>query len=103
MADVGTLLSEENIKIIENMFKVEFEKHEKNIANLISANLKTTMVEIKKTQDEMEKLGKEVTDLKQSFEFKGKTFWKEKVKKVDEKHLNVKNQCDELYNNSIEP
>ena len=48
MADVGTLLSEENIKIIENMFKVEFEKHEKNIANLISANLKTTMVEIKK-------------------------------------------------------
>ena len=101
MADVGTLLSEENIKIIENMFKVEFEKHEKNI--LISANLKTTMVEIKKTQDKMEKLGKEVTDLKQSFEFKGKTFWKEKVKKVDEKHLNVKNQCDELYNNSIEP
>ena len=51
----------------------------------------------------MEKLGKEVTDLKQSLEFKGKTFWKEKVKKVDEKHLNVKNQCDELYNNSIEP
>ena len=44
MADIGTL------------FKVEFEKHEKNIANLISANLKTRMDEIKKTQDEMKKV-----------------------------------------------
>ena len=32
MADVGTLFSKENIKIIENMFKVEFEKQEKNTA-----------------------------------------------------------------------
>ena len=44
MADIGTL------------FKVEFEKQEKNIANLISANLKTRMDEIKKTQDEMKKV-----------------------------------------------
>ena len=48
MADVGTLFSEENIKIIENIFKVEFEKQEKNIANLVSANLKITMDKIKK-------------------------------------------------------
>ena len=40
MADVGTLFSEENNKIIENKFKEEFQKQEKNIANLISANLK---------------------------------------------------------------
>ena len=48
MADVGTLFSEENINIIENIFKVEFEKQEKNIVNLVSANLKITMDEIKK-------------------------------------------------------
>ena len=47
MAEVGTLLSEENIKIIGNIFKVEFEKQEKNRVNLISANLKIAMDEIK--------------------------------------------------------
>ena len=56
MADLGTLFSEENIKNIENIFKAEFEKQEKNIANLISVNLKITMDEIKQTQDEMKKL-----------------------------------------------
>ena len=38
MADVGTFFSEENIKIIENIFKLEFEKQEKNITSLISAS-----------------------------------------------------------------
>ena len=56
MVDVGTLFSIEDIKTIENIFKAEFEKQEKNIANLISANLKTTMHEIKNTQ--MKKLEK---------------------------------------------
>ena len=41
----------------------------KNIANLVSAGLKITMDEIKETQDEMKKLGIEVTDLKQSLDF----------------------------------
>ena len=68
MADVGTLFSKENVKIIENIFKVESER-QKNIANLISVNLKITMDEIKKTQDEMKKLRKEVADLKQSLKF----------------------------------
>ena len=44
-----------NIQTIENIFKAEFEKQEKNIANLISANLKTIMEEIRKTQDEIKK------------------------------------------------
>ena len=59
MADIGMLFWQENIKIIENIFNVEFEKQEKNIANLISANLKTRMDEIKKTQDEMKKVESE--------------------------------------------
>ena len=59
MADIGMLFWQENIKIIENIFNVVFEKQEKNIANLISANLKTRMDEIKKTQDEMKKVESE--------------------------------------------
>ena len=43
MVDVGTLFSKENIKILENIFRVQFEKQEKNIASVISANLKITM------------------------------------------------------------
>ena len=55
MANVGTLFSEENIKIIGNIFKLEFEKQQKNIASLMSANLKFPMDEIKKTPFEMKK------------------------------------------------
>ena len=43
MVDVVTLFSEENIKIRGNIFRVEFEKQEKNIPSVISANLKLTM------------------------------------------------------------
>ena len=35
MGNVDNLFSEENIEIIENIFKAEFEKQEKNIANLM--------------------------------------------------------------------
>ena len=62
---------------------VVFEKQEKNLANLISINLKITMDEIKKTQDEIKKLRKEITDLKQSLEFTENVL-EEKVKKLDE-------------------
>ena len=44
MADVGTLVSEENIKIIENIFKVKFENQEKNMVNLKSANVKSQLM-----------------------------------------------------------
>ena len=59
------------------------------------------MNEIKKIQDEMKKLGKEVTYLKQSLEFTENVL-EEKVKKLDEKHVNSENQRNELYNNSLE-
>ena len=53
IVEVGTLFSEENIKVIENIFKAEFGRQGKNIVNLISANLKIKMDEVKKTPDEM--------------------------------------------------
>ena len=42
--------NEENMKVIRNILKEEFEKKEKNIANLISANFKLTMEENKVTR-----------------------------------------------------
>ena len=95
MADVGTLFSKENITIIENISKVEFEKQERSIASLISANLKIPMDEMKKLRP------KEITDLKQSLA-STENVLNEKVKKLDEKYVNLENQCNELYNNSLE-
>ena len=48
------------------------------------------------------KITKEVTDLKQSLESK-ETVVEEKVKKPDGKNVHLGNQCNELYNNSLEP
>ena len=59
------------------------------------------MNEIKETQDEMKKLGKEVASIKQSLEFT-ENVPEEKIKKLDEKHVNLENQFNELYNNSLE-
>ena len=83
MVDVATLFSEENIKIRGNIFRVEFEKQEKNIPSVISANLKLTMYWIKKIKMKWRKLGQKVTDLKQSLEFT-RNVLEEKVKKLGE-------------------
>ena len=48
MAEASTFLNDEDMKVIRNIFKEEFEKQEKNIGNLISANFKITMEESKK-------------------------------------------------------
>ena len=47
MEDFGTLFSEKDIKITGNIFQIELDKHERKRANLVSANLKITMDEIK--------------------------------------------------------
>ena len=69
MVEPSTFFNEENMKVIQNVFKEEFEKQEKKIGNLISGNFKITMEEIKKSQDEIKNLGKEICDLRSSLEF----------------------------------
>ena len=69
MAEASTFFNGENMKVIRNIFKEELKKQEKNIGNLISANFKITMEEIKKSQDEIKNLGKEICDLRSSLEF----------------------------------
>ena len=51
MAAASTIFNEENMKVIQNIFKEEFEKQERNIENLISANFKITVEEIKKLKN----------------------------------------------------
>ena len=70
------------MKVIRNIFKEEFEKQENNVRNLISANIKITMEEIKKSQDEIKNLGKEICDLRSSLYFTENVL-EEKVKKLE--------------------
>ena len=102
MAEVSTFFNEENMKVIRNMFKEEFEKQEKNIGNLISANFQITMEEIKKSQDEIKTLGKEICDLKSSLEFTENVL-EGKVKKLEERCENMETELQEFYNNQIDP
>ena len=83
MAEGSISFNEEDMKVIRNMFKEEFEKQEKNISNLISANFKITMDEIKKSQDEIKNLGKEICGLRSNLEFTENRL-EEKVKKLEE-------------------
>ena len=65
-AEANTFLNEENMKVIRNIFKEEFEKQENNVGILVSANFKVTVEEIKKSQDVFKNLGKEICDLRNS-------------------------------------
>ena len=66
VAEANTFLNEENMKVIRNIFKEEFEKQENNVGILVSANFKVTIEEIKKSQDVFKNLGKEICDLRNS-------------------------------------
>ena len=104
MAEASTFFNEENIKVIRNISKEEFEKQEKNIGNLISGNFKITMEEIKKSQDEIKNLGKEIgkeiCELRSSLEFTENVL-EEKVKKLEERCENMETELQEFYNNQI--
>ena len=91
MSEASTFFNEENMKVMRNIFKEEFEKHEKNIGNLISANFKITMEEIKKSQDEIKNLGKEICDLRSSLQFTENVL-EEKVKKLKERCGNMETE-----------
>ena len=106
MAEASTFFNKENIKVIRNISKEEFEKQEKNIGNLISGNFKITMEEIKKSQDEIKNLGKEIgkeiCELRSSLEFTENVL-EEKVKKLEERCENMETELQEFYNNQIDP
>ena len=69
MVQASTFFNDEYMKVIRNIFKKEFKTQEKKIGNLISANFKLTLEEIKISQDQIKNLGKEKCDLRSSLEF----------------------------------
>ena len=102
MVEVCSFFNEENMKVIRNIFKEEFEKQEKNIGNLISANFKITMEKIKNSEDEIKNLGKEIRDLRSSLGFTENVL-EEKVKKLEEPCENMETELQEFHNNQIDP
>ena len=83
-AETSTFYNEENMKVIRNIFKENFEKQIKNIGNLISAKFKITIEEIKKSQNEIKNMGKEICDLRSRLKFPENVL-EEKVKKLEER------------------
>ena len=69
MVQASTFFNDEYMKVIRNIFKKEFKIQEKKIGNLISANFKLTLEEIKISQGQIKNLGKEKCDLRSSLEF----------------------------------
>ena len=94
MADVT--VSENRLKtLIKEIFKEEFEKQQKNLLNLISANFDITMTEIKKVQSD-------INELKASLEHK-ETVLEEKVAKAEKKVVELQEQINELWNYQVDP
>ena len=69
---------------------------------MIKANFRMTMEEIKKSQDKIKNLGKEICDLKSSLDIT-ENMLEEKVKKLEEQCENMETELQELYNNQKDP
>ena len=97
-----TPLDKKNLTgLIKKILKKEFAKQEKNISNLINGNFEITMKEIKKSQDEIKDLRKEITEFKESLEFTENELHG-KIKKLEEKHESIKKTVDEIYNSQVD-
>ena len=69
MEEEHTTLNEEKLtQLIRDIFQEEFKKQEVHITNIINSNYKITIEEIKKSQEQIKELKKEVTGLKCSVE-----------------------------------
>ena len=96
--DDTTLSNKENLRsLIKKVLNEEFTKQEVKITNLINSNFQTTMAEIKKSQDDIKDLKKEINDFKASLEFT--------ESELQEKIESVCKQVDEIYEyqNEIDP
>ena len=100
MAEASTFFNQENMQVIRNIFKEEFER-EKEDREFDQCNFKITMEEVKKSQDEIKNLGKEICDLRNSLECIENVL--EKVKKLEKRFENIGAELQQFYNNQIDP
>ena len=88
--------------MIKEILKEQFAKQEKNISNLINGDFEITMKEIRKSQDDIKDLRKEITEFKGSLEFTENELHG-KMKKLEEKHESIKIiTVDEIYNSQVD-
>ena len=80
MADGSTFLCRKHESCTKYILK-RIKKKKKKTGNLIGTNFEITLEKIKKSQDEIKNLGKEICDLKSSFT---ENMLKENVKKLEE-------------------
>ena len=85
-----TPLNKENLTgLIKEILKEEFAKQEKNISSLINGSFEVIMKKIRKSQDEIKYLIKEINEFKESLEF-AENKLHGKTKKLEEKHESIK-------------
>ena len=85
-----TPLNKENLTgLIKEILKEEFAKQEKNINSLINGSFEVIMKKIRKSQDEIKYLIKEINEFKESLEF-AENKLHGKTKKLEEKHESIK-------------
>ena len=93
-----TPLNKENVTgLIKEILKEESAKQGKNISNLFNGSFEITMNEIRKSQEEIKDLRKEITEFKESLENTDNELY-HKIKKLEEKHESIKKTVDEIYN-----
>ena len=77
------------------LLKSRFAKQQENISELINGNSEITLKEIRKPQQEIKDLRKEISEFKVSLEFT-KNQLHNKMKKIQEKHESINNVIDEI-------
>ena len=80
---------------MKEIFKLEFQKQQKNLLNLISGNCDITMTEIKKVQCD-------INELKTSLEHTEAVLEK-KVAKAEKKVEKLQKQINELWDYQVDP
>ena len=92
IAEEHTTLNEEKLtQLIRKIFKEEFKKQAAHATNIISSNFKITMEEIKKSQEQIKELKKEVTDPKSN------------VEHTDADPNDLSDRIDEIYDYQANP
>ena len=94
MADV-TITEVRLETLMKEIFKEEFEKHQKNLLNLISGNFDITVTEIKKAQSD-------INELKESLEHT-ETVLAEKVATAEKKVEKLQEQINESWDYQVYP
>lgn len=102
-ATVKSVIDKDNLRcMIKEILNEEFTKQEEKITTLINGNFQTTMAELKKSQEDIKELKKEINDFKLSIQFTEDEL-NEKIENIEEKHNDISRRIDEINEYQIDP